>query len=93
MQNKGLFCFIPIPAVIDVPLLCFPSIISIPSEIALTILFRLGKFLDETSSFGGYSLMIAPPFSIISLNNFSFSFGYILLNPLPNNCYCYSSSF
>jgi len=48
-QNNGLLCFIPILDVIDVPLPYFPSITSIPSEIALTILFRFGKFLDDTS--------------------------------------------
>lgn len=83
MQNSALFCLIPICAVIDVPLLYFPSIISIPSDNALTILFLLGKFLDETSLSGGYSLIIAPPLFIISSNSFIFSLGYMLLNPLP----------
>jgi hypothetical protein len=62
MQSNGLLCFIPILAVIDVPLPYFPSITSIPSDNALTILFRFGKFLDETSSSGVYSLTIAPSF-------------------------------
>jgi len=83
MQNSGFFCFIPIWAVIDVPLLYFPSIINIPSDRALIILFLLGKFIESAFSFGGYSLTMAPPVCIIFSYKILFSFGYILLNPLP----------
>lgn len=83
-QNTGFFCFIPYSAVIVVPLLCFPSIINIPSDNALTILFLFGKCNESGSVSGGYSLIIAPPLFIILSYNGWFSFGYICLNPLPN---------
>ena len=82
-QNTGFFCFIPYSAVIVVPLLCFPSITNIPSDSALTILFRFGKCNESGSVSGGYSLIIAPPLFIIFSYSGLFSFGYTWLNPLP----------
>ena len=71
-------------AVTLVPLLCFASIINTPIDIPLTILFLCKNFLELASSFGLYSVIISPPFFIISLYNHIFSLGYILFNPFPN---------
>ena len=77
ITNIFLFCSLANFAVTLVPLLCFASITNIPFETPLTILFLFKKFCELCGVSGGYSLIIAPPFSIISLYSSIFFGGNI----------------
>ena len=90
MQNTGFPCFLAIPAVIVVPLLCPASTTKTPSDSPLTILFLFGNFVLSGSIYSGYSVITVPFCSKISLYKSIFSLGYMCEKPLPH--YCYSSS-
>src|SRR5699024_10199771 len=72
------------PTVIIVPLLFFASTTKTPSESPLIILFLTGKWSLSGLLPNGYSVIIAPPLTIICLYNSTFSGGYTVSNPHPS---------
>ena len=91
--NTFLSCSLASFAVTLVPLLNLASITNIPIEIPLTILFLSKNFLESALVSGGYSLITAPPFFIISLYNDIFCGGNILSNPFPSTAIVFPSTF
>lgn len=67
IQNISLPCSSPKSTVIRVPLFLLASTTKIPSDNALIILFLAGKCILSGFAFSSYSVIIAPPFFIISL--------------------------